>query len=266
MPMPPPPTITRAWHDDQHFYVDLLLPRISSECPAVSLLVTASSKADGANQALPVPGGDTLPGGDGRLRAYRPGPAHVVLQRPILDLPPYMTLASANGPRGERSPTARYPIPEHGDYCLRHLPVADCVRRAQALAKRCDRGEAPRPKCASWAYGGHRPYPATPVKDATVAAVQANLRAVLSRQLANDVRLTRLTCTAGLTCIATFQRQPGEGRMRVRYTLSGYHQRRGCWFATTIDVIEPPELAPPSPLQAGVPLNNQASCLSWRTP
>jgi hypothetical protein len=87
-----------------------------------------------------------------------------------------------------------------------------------------------------------------------------------SLALANDVRLTRLTCTAGLTCIATFQRQPGDGRMRVRYTLSGYHQRRGCWFATTIDVIEPPELAPPSPLQAGVPLNNQAWCLSRRKP
>src|SRR5436190_13486286 len=76
--VPPPPTITRAWRDKQHVYVDLVLPQTPSECPAVSLLVIASSKVDGANQALPIRTSDTLPG-DGRPRAYRPGRLHVVL-------------------------------------------------------------------------------------------------------------------------------------------------------------------------------------------
>jgi hypothetical protein len=188
------------------------------------------------------------------------------MPRPILDLPPYIVFASSSGTRGERSPVARYPIPEKGDYCLRHRPADRCKREAQALAKRCARAQVPRVRCADWAYGSSRPYPATPVRGATVAAVRDNLRAVLRSQLYNGVRLANLTCTRVLVCLATYLRRPVEGRMRVRYALSGYHQKPGCWFATTIDVIEPSELDPPSPLQAGVPLNNQAWCLSWRTP
>jgi hypothetical protein len=263
--MPPAPVITRAWRDAQHIYVDLLLPPVSTHCKAVALLVTVSSKADGGNQALPMRGAGNGRG-DGRERDYRPGPLHVVLRRPILDLPPYIAYASAEGARGERSPVARYPIPESGDYCLRHRSAEQCVRAARALAKRCIRGQARRAQCADWAYASQRPYPATPIKGASAAAVRENLSAVLKSQLANGVRLAELTCTRAPVCIATFRRYPHEGRMRVRYVLSGHPQKPGCWFATTIDVIEPPELGPPSPLQAGVPLNNQAWCLSWREP
>lgn len=257
------PQIIRARHDDQHFYVDLLLPAESDDCKPVAVLVTASSLADGSNQALPLleSGG---PRGDGRTLEYRPGRLHVVLRRPILDLPPYVAYASASGARGERSPVARFPIPEKGDYCLRHRPADRCVREAQALAKRCIRAEVSRVRCADWSYGSQRPYPARPVQGASVRAVQENLRAVLTRQLANEVRLSNLSCTRDLVCIATFSRRPQEAKMRVRYALSGHKQEPGCWFATTIDVIEPPELDPPSPLTAGVPLNNQASCLSWK--
>lgn len=262
--MPAAPVITRAWRDAQHIYVDLLVPPVSTDCTAVALLVGASSKADGANQALAMPG--TGNGrGDGRERDYRPGPLHVVLRRPILDLPPYIAYASARGARGERSPIARYPIPEKGDYCLRHRSAEQCVREAQALAKRCTRGQAPRAQCADWAYASRRPYPATPIKGASVTAVRENLSAVLNRQLANGVRLAELTCTRGLVCIATFRRSSYEGRMRVRYVLGGYHKEPGCWFATTIDVLERPD-GPPSMLEGGAPIHNQSSCLSRQGP
>jgi hypothetical protein len=148
---------------------------------------------------------------------------------------------------------------------LRHRPADRCIREAQALAKRCGRAEVPRTRCADWVYGRSKPYPAIPVEGATVAEVRENLHAVLERQTYNNVRLDDLACTPDFVCVATFGRSPDE-RMRVRYVLSGHKDEPGCWFATTIDVIEPPELSPPSPLQAGVPLNNQASCLSWRTP
>ena len=259
--MPPAPVITRATRDTGHIYVDLLLPRTGATCKPVTVLVMASSRAEGSNQTWPR--GAVSGRGDGRELAYRAGPLHVVMPRPILDLPPYTVFASASGARGERSPIARYPIAEKGDYCLRHRPTDRCIREAQALAKRCGRAEAPRTRCADWAYGASRPYPATPVTGATMGAVRENLRAVLRSQLYNGVRLANLTCTPALTCFATYER---EGGMRVRYVLSGYHQKPGCWFATTIDVIDPPELSPPSSLQAGVPLNNQAWCLSWRTP
>lgn len=263
--MPPAPVITRAWRDAQHIYVDLLLPPVSTHCKAEALLVFASSKADGGSQALPMhAAGDSR--GDGRERDYRPGRLHVVLRRAVLDLPPYIAYASAIGAHGERSATARYPIPENGDYCLRHRSAEQCKREAQALAKRCIRGQAPRARCADWAYARQRPYPATPVKGASAAAVRENLGAVLTSQLANGVRLIELSCTRALVCIATFRRNPNDGQMRVRYVLSGHSQEPGCWFATTIDVIEPPELGPPSPLQVGVPLNNQAWCLGWRKP
>jgi hypothetical protein len=188
----------------------------------------------------------------------------VTLRRPILDLPPYIAYAAASGPRGERSPVARFAIPENGDYCLKHRPADRCVREAQAVAKRCVRGQAPRARCAAWAYASMRPRPAVPVKDATVAQVEDNLRTVLTRQLANEVLLSRLECSTGFVCIATFTRRPDEPQMRVRYALSGHKDEPGCWFANTIDVTEPPELDPPSPLQAGVPLNAQASCLHWQ--
>jgi len=258
--MPPAPVITRAWRDAQHIYVDLILPSVSASCPPVTVLVSASSQADGSNQALPLPGAGTG-SSDGRSLNYRPGPLHVTLRRPLADLPPYVAYAGASGARGERSPLARYAIPETGDYCLLHRPADQCVREANAFAKRCMRAEVPRSGCADWAYRSMRPYPATPVAGASIAAVQANLRAVLTRQLANGVRLGNLTCTSHLVCVATFLRNLGEGRMRVRYVLSGYHQRLGCWFATTIDVIEPSELSRPSPFSAGVPTNGQGSCL-----
>ena len=258
--MPPAPTITRAWRDAQHIYVDLILPPVSAACIPVTVLVGASSQADGSNQALPMPGAGNG-SSDGRALNYHAGPLHVMLHRPLADLPPYVAYADASGARGERSPSASYAIPEKGDYCLLHHPAEQCVREANVLAKRCMRGTVSRTRCVDWAYGSMRPYPATPVAGASVAAVQENLRTVLTRQLANGVRLANLTCTSRLVCIATFRRNPGEGRMRVRYVLSGYHQRPGCWFATTIDVIEPSELGPPSPLAAGVPGNGQSSCL-----
>jgi hypothetical protein len=261
--MPPAPRITRARRDDQRFYVDLLLPVAPDECRPVAVVVTASSVADGSNQALPLVTSGGLRG-DGRYNEYRPGPMTVTLRRPILDLPPYVAYASASGPRGERSPVVRFPIPEHGDYCLKHRPADRCVREAQALAKRCLRAEVPRSRCAAWSYGSMRTRPAVPVEDATVAEVRTNLHAVLTRQLANEVRLSGLACSPDFVCIGTFTRRPDEPRMRVRYALSGHEGEPGCWFANTIDVIEPPELDPPSPLQAGVPLNAQASCLSWR--
>lgn len=259
--MPPAPVITRATRDAGHIYVDLVLPRAAATCEPATVLVIASSEADGSNQTWPRGRSSGL--GDGRELAYRAGSLHVVMPRPILDLPPYVVYASANGIRGERSPLMRYPIAEKGDYCLRHRPADRCKREAQALAKRCGRAEVPRARCADWAYGSSRPYPAIPVTGATVDAVRENLRAVLRSQLYNGVKLANLTCTPTLACIATFRR---ETQMRVRYVLSGHRQEPGCWFATTIDVIDPPELSPPSPLQAGVPLNNQAWCLSWRTP
>ena len=257
--MPPPPEITRARHDDQRFYVELDLPEAPEECRPVRLVVTASSSTDGGNQALP----QEESGGIGRGVEYRAGSVRVVLRRPILDLPPYIAYASAYSERGG-STTARFPIPEDGDYCLRHRPADRCKREAQALAKRCVRGEAPRERCADWAYGAQRPSPRVPVEDASVAGVQENLRTVLARQLANDVRLAGLTCGRDYACVATFRRRPEEGVMRVRYALSGHEGEPGCWFAATIDVLEPDELDPPSPLQAGVPLNGQASCLSWK--
>jgi hypothetical protein len=257
--MPPAPVITRAWHDDERFYVELDLPETPEACRPLRLVVTASSSTDGSNQALPLE--DT--GEVARGVEYRPGPLRVVLRRPILDLPPYIAFAGSYSERGS-SATARFPIPEEGDYCLRHRPADRCQREAQALAKRCVRGEAPRARCADWAYAAQRPSPRIPVQDASVAAVEKNLREVLTRQLANDVRLAELTCGADYACVATFRRRPQEGPMRVRYALSGHEGEPGCWFAATIDVLEPHELDAPSPLAPGVPLNNQASCLSWK--
>ena len=43
---------TRAWHDRQHVYIDLMLPRAAADCRPASVHVSASSTADGSNQAL----------------------------------------------------------------------------------------------------------------------------------------------------------------------------------------------------------------------
>ena len=256
---PPAPMIARAWHDAQRVYVDVRMESEPADCKPLSVRVAAFSEADAGNRAVPLEGAD-------EYVALHDGRAHVVLRRPILDLPPYVAIASAYGTHGASSPTTRYLIPEKGDYCLRHHSTEQCVIEAQAVAKRCTRGEAPRAICADWAYASQRPYPATPVKGASVGAVEDNLRAVLERGTYNDVRLTELTCTRRFICTATFARQPSEGTLRVRYVLSGYHQEEGCWFATRIDVIDPPETTQRSPLTPFAPLNNQAWCLHWRTP
>lgn len=257
--MPPPPTITRAWHAGQRFYVELDLPETPDECRPVRLIVNASSSTDGGNQTLPL---DTT-GEVGRGVDYRPGPLRVVLRRPILDLPPYVAHAAVYSEHGASS-TVSFAIPEPGDYCLRHRPADRCLREAQALAKRCARAQAPRSRCADWAYGSQPLRPRIPVEGTSVAAVERNLREVLTRQLANDVRLVELDCDRAFACIATFRRRPEERAMRVRYALGGHEGEPGCWFAATIDVLEPHELDPPSPLAPGVPLNGQASCLHWK--
>jgi hypothetical protein len=89
---------------------------------------------------------------------------------------------------------------------------------------------------------------------------------MLQRGTYNKVRLTKLACTPKLACVATFARLPAEGIVRVRYLLSGYEHKPGCWFASRIDVIDPPQDRARSPLQPFLPLNNQAWCLQWRKP
>ena len=111
-----------------------------------------------------------------------------------------------------------------------------------------------------------RPRPWTPVAGASTIAVQKNLRVVLERGTYNEIRLSHLTCTPRLACVATFARRPEEGIVRVRYLISGYKQKPGCWFASRIDIIDPPQDRARSPLQSFLPLNNQGWCLQSRKP
>ena len=241
-------------------YVDVAIPTTPSDCRPIAYDVSVVSAVDYSNRSIE-PGNQNsiwMPLHSSRL--------HLVLRRPILDLPPYIAIAEVTSGRGADSSAAKLRLPQRGDYCLRHHPKQLCEIKAQYLAMKCMRGEAPRSRCADWSYGSQRPFPWTPVKGATAADVQQNLRLVLQKGTYNDVRLTKLTCTPRLACVATFARRPQEGIVRVRYLVSGYKQKPGCWFTSRTDVIEPPQDRARSPLQGWVPANRQSWCLSWRKP
>jgi hypothetical protein len=177
-----------------------------------------------------------------------------------------MAIASIISTRGASSRTVTRRLPQAGDYCLLHHSKGLCLIKAQYLALQCLRGEAPRSRCTDWSYGRMRPQPWTPVAGARATAVQENVRQVLEVGTYNDVRLSEFACTPRLACVATFVRRPVEGVVRVRYLISGYVQKPGCWFASRIHVIDPPQDRARSPLQSFVPLGNQGYCLQWRKP
>jgi hypothetical protein len=201
--------------------VDLEVPSTPRECTPVGYLVAVASTADQSNRGLE-PANKT-----GGWMPLHGRALHLVLRRPILDLPPYVAIAGVIAKSG-RSRTVTRRLPQSGDYCLRHRPKEQCLIRAQYLAQQCMRAEVPKRRCTDWSYGSMKPRPRVPVGGASAAAVRENLRAVLRRGTYNDVRLTRLTCTPSLACIATFARLPAEGIVRVRYLLSGSPHKPGC--------------------------------------
>jgi hypothetical protein len=256
--VPPPPRIVRARQEGQRMLVDLQIPETPKECKPIGYLVAVASVAEQSNR-----GGEPANKTGGWMPLHGRS-LHLVLRRPILDLPPYIAIAGVISKTG-RSRTVTRRLPQAGAYCLLHHPKEYCLIRAQYLAQQCMRAEVPRRRCTDWVYGSMKPRPRVPVRGAGVAAVRENLREVLRRGTYNDVRLTKLTCTARLACFATFARGPAEGIVRVRYLLSG-EQKPGCWFASRIDVIDPPQDRARSPLQPFLPLGNQAWCLQWRKP
>lgn len=259
--LPPPPRILRTWQRGQRMYMDLRIPPTASDCAPVSYSAAIASTADFGNRAIEI-GNST--GGSMPLNGRHF--LHLVLRPPVLILPPYTAIASVTSAQGGRSRVAERRLPQKGDYCLLHHPKEQCLRLAQWDYQRCLRAELPKERCTAWTYGTMRTPAATTVRGASVAAVRANVRLVLLRGTYNQVRLTRLTCSSKLVCTALFARSPSEGTARVRYVISGQGDKAGCWFASRIDVIDPPPWRKRSPLEPYLPLNNQAWCLQWRKP
>jgi hypothetical protein len=124
--------------------------------------------------------------------------------------------------------------------CPSTATIARCIRAATAgprrrpWLKRCERGDAPKARCADWAYDTEPPI--VPVKGATTAQLETSLAEVAGDDLGGDTRVAGVACTAGLSCTVTFVAKV-YGEMRLRYQLTSFKQKPGCWYSIETEEV-----------------------------
>jgi hypothetical protein len=189
-------------------------------CRPDAVVITANSVAKVGNVA-PSPT-------NGLIRLTRME-GTVELELPPLDLPPYEVRAATLTPAGARSATTKVRVPESGDYCLRRVATATCIRRAELKLERCLRGEGSRRGCPGYVWKTRPPVPYEPVQGVSRAGLERSFTSLLSSTEYGGAALDTVYCASTRRCVVTWQGD--EGIFSARFDVSGHHQRPGCWVA-----------------------------------
>jgi hypothetical protein len=216
---PPVPLVQATRHGDGIRVEYDLLARPAA-CAPDAVLITANSVAKVGNVApSPTNGLIRLTGTEGAVE----------LELPPLDLPPYEVRAATLTPAGARSATTKVRVPESGDYCLRKLDAAACIRRAEEKYERCLRGAAPRQACPASVWRTRPPVPYEPVQGVTRAGLERSFTSLLSSTEYGDAALDGVYCASTRECVVTWKGDGGT--FSARFDVSGHQQRAGCWIA-----------------------------------
>jgi hypothetical protein len=216
----PPVPLVRATREEDRIRVEYELLARPAGCAADAVLITANSVAKVGNVApSPTNGLFRLAGAEGTVE----------LQLPPLDLPPYEVRAATLTPAGARSATTKVRIPETGDYCLRSLDAATCIRRAEEKYVRCLRGEMSRRDCPAYVWRTRPPVPYEPVQGVTRTELQRSFTSLLSSTEYGEAALDAVYCASTRQCVVTWQGD--NGTFSARFDVSGYRERAGCWIA-----------------------------------
>jgi hypothetical protein len=216
----PPVPLVQATRRGNRIRVDYDLLARPAACAPDAVVITANSVAKVRNVApSPTNGLIRLTGTEGTVE----------LELPPLDLPPYEVRAATMTPAGARSATTKVRVSESGDYCLRRVPAATCIRRAELKLERCLRGEASRRECPGYVWRTRPPVPYEPVQGVTRAGLERSFTSLLSSTEYGEAALDAVYCASTRECVVTWHGD--EGTFSARFDVSGHQQRAGCWVA-----------------------------------
>jgi hypothetical protein len=126
---------------------------------------------------------------------------------------------------------------------------------------RCLRGNAPRAECPDYVWRARPLIPYEPLRGVTRVGLTRSF-AFMAHRAGGDPRFDSIICRSIRSCVATWR---GNGKVfRVRYAVSGYGQRPGCWIAERRAILK--ETAPDHPNVTPlryVISDRHSGCVDW---